>query len=320
MPSNPQALLPMLPSVADAAFDSADHIYDLKWGGVRVLAFIERARLRLVAQSGRDITAWFPELASLVGQVDADEAVIDGEIVALGDDGEPDLALLGDRLATGGAAPGNAPYLLQAYDLLRINGRSLLEEPLTRRREKLARTLRQAGPAILQEYVERDGLAYFEAAAAKRLPGLVAKEKTSLYYPGRRTAAWQEIRVYESGWFVVGGYALGAGKEAPVAALLLGEPVRGERLRYIGQLPGDFGRPVEEALARLTAAACPFVSTPNLARLAYWSRPELVCEVKYAQREPDGRLRFPAFVVLRPDLSPRDCVTQDPTAARAPAR
>lgn len=306
MPSPSDNLRPMLAARADEPFDSDDHLFELKWAGIRALAYVEQARLTLISQSGRDITAWFPELAGMAGQVRDGSVVLDGEIVALGDDGEPDLRLIAARLA-GGDPEDGVVCLYQACDLLYANGASLMDLPLLQRKESLARVLANAGPAVAVEYVSRDGIALFEAAAERRLPGTVAKASRSLYSPGVRSGDWLEVPVYESGWFVVGGYALGVGKEAKIASLLIGDPAMAGRLRYVGQvqstLPADVLEPV---LAGLTADVNPFLSTPNLLRLVYWTRPELVCETKFARREPDGRLRFPLLVTLRPDLSVSD--------------
>ena len=124
--------------------------------------------------------------------------------------------------------------------------------------------------------------------------------------------------MYKEGCFVVGGYALGVGREEPVAALMLGEPAASGRLRFAGLVQGGVpGRLMEAVLAPFTSPACPFVTAPGLARLVYWLRPELVCQVKFARREADGRLRFPLFVTMRPDLAPAD-LTAPARETRAP--
>jgi ATP-dependent DNA ligase len=306
----------MLPERAAEPFDSPNHLFELKWGGIRALAFVEGARLRLLSQAGRDITVWFPELAPMVGQLAVANAVLDGEIVALEEGGDPDMTLLRGRLAKAGGhgrAPGvptaqEKRCVYQAYDLLHLNGRPLLEQPLRQRKQALKEAIRSEGPAVFCDYVEREGSAFYQVVAQRRLAGVVAKDKGSLYHPGRRTSAWQEMAVYELGWFVIGGYALGVGRGRPIAALLLGEPAPGGGLRYAGQLSGEVGGgETEPALARLHDSRCPFLAPPPVGSLVYWLGPELVCEVKFAQRESDGRLRFPVFVALRPDLSPASC-------------
>lgn len=306
MPSLPRDLSPMLPLRSDGPFDSRDHVFELKWAGIRSLARIEGARLSLVSQSGRDVTAWFPELAAITSQMKSRGTALDGEIVALGPDGLPDLRLISARLSGGPVEDGNI-CIFQAYDLLYAGGKRLLDRPLIERKEALAKALSRPGPALAVDFVPDEGLALFEAAADRKLPGIIAKRKQSPYRSGSRSADWLEVPVYESGWFVVGGYALGVGRGAPIAGLLLGEPVLRGRLRYAGLVQGGIaGRLIEPALSSLTADACPFLSMPSVMRLVYWLRPELVCEVKFARREPDGRLRFPVFVTLRPDLSAGD--------------
>ncbi|HXH21241.1 MAG TPA: DNA ligase [Dehalococcoidia bacterium] len=307
MPSLPRDLAPMLPARGEEPFDSEQHIFEVRWGGIRALAFIEQARLTLLSQSGRDITAWFPELAPIAGQVRRDGAVLDGEIVPLGADGEPDLALLSARLAGAPPEDGSAFCLYQAYDLLYSGGLPLMARPLLQRKEALAGVLSGPGPAVAVDYVHDEGVALFEAAAERRLPGVVAKAKASTYKPGERSRDWIEVPLYESGWFVIGGYVLGIGKEDPVAGLLLGEPALPGRLRHVATVQGGIpGSLLERALSALTTETSPFLAVPPLMRLVYWLRPELVCEVRYARREADGRLRFPVFVTMRPDLTPKD--------------
>jgi bifunctional non-homologous end joining protein LigD len=305
MPSLPD-LRPMLASRADEAFDSRDHIFELKWAGIRALAFVEGARLRLLSQSGREITAWFPELTGIVAQVKGDGVMLDGEIVALGPEGEPDLGLLAGRLA-GGAADDGAICVFQAYDLLYKSGASFMDRTLLERKDALAILLRDSGPAVLTDYVPDDGLDLFEAASGRRLPGIVAKAKASRYHPGRVSNEWTEVPAYETGAFVIGGYTLGVGKEEPVAGLLLGEPAAPQRLRFVAHVQGNIGGAVPEAaLSPFATPACPFASAPELPRLVYWLKPEVVAQVKYARREPNGRLRFPVVVSLRPDLAAKD--------------
>ncbi len=304
----PRSLLPRLPAVAEEAFDSPDHLFELRWGGIRALAFVEPGRLTLRSQSGRDITAWFPELAALPKQVRRPPAVLDGEIVALDGDGLPRLSLLADRLARPPASGGPVACVFQAYDVLNASDLSLLDRPLISRKERLQRLLGGPGPAMIAEYIESDGVAYFEAVASRRLPGMVAKRKDSRYRAGQRSADWQEVRVYESGWFVVGGYTVGLGNEGPLASLLLGVPTTGGRLRYVGQVRTTEQASLEETLSVLGGEDCPFSQPPPVARLVYWLRPELVCEANYARIERDGRLRFPVLISMRPDLSADACV------------
>jgi len=215
---------------------------------------------------------------------------------------------------------GNLSLVYQAFDLLAKGGRTVIDQPLERRRAELRGVLRASGPAVASDWVDTDGIACFEAVAERRLPGVVAKEKASLYLPGQRSVAWREVRVYESGWFVVGGYAVGMGKEGPVGGLLLGEPDLGGRARlsYAGLVQsGSPAGELEAVLSAVSSPACPFVSAPAVARLVYWLRPELVAEVRYGGRDGEGRLRFPVFVTLRPDIGPADCLPAKEDAARA---
>ncbi len=305
--SPPPDLAPMLPTPALQPFDSEEHIFELRWGGIRALAYVEGGEFGLRSLAGRDIAAWFPELAVAGGQVNAREAVLDGEVVATAEDGRPDLGLLSERLAgaPGVVIPGLA---FHAYDLLYRNDNSLMRRPLMERKQALARLVRTGGPLVVTDYVEEDGVAFFEAASQRRLSGVVGKARHSPYQPGRTSRDWLEMRVYESGWFVVGGYTIGRGREGPVATLLLGEPISGRLLRYAGQVQApEAGQRIEPALSPFSAPGSPFLRAPETQRLVYWLRPEVVCEVNFAGRGADGVPRFPVLVTLRPDLSAAQC-------------
>jgi bifunctional non-homologous end joining protein LigD len=317
MPALPTDLRPMLAERAPEPFDSPSHAFGVRWACIRALAYVERARLRLVSQSGIDVSALFPELAGIAAQVRGDGVVLDGEVVALDDSGLPDLATISQRLA-GGPADGGGQCIYQANDLLFASGLSLMAQPFSERRQALAKVLDRQGPAIVAEYVDGEGLALFEAAVERRLPGIVARDKAAPYLAGHRTRAFLEVPVYEVDDFVIGGYVLGLGREEPVAGLLLGEPAATGRLRYVGLVAGNLpDRLLEPLLAPLTTDICPFLNLPALARLVYWLRPEMVCQARYARRESDGSLRFPVFVAMRPDLRAGD-LAATAGARRAP--
>jgi bifunctional non-homologous end joining protein LigD len=195
-----------------------------------------------------------------------------------------------------------------------------MERQLVQRKESLSRLLARSGPAVLSDVVEEDGSALFEVAAERRLPGIVARSKSSRYHPGRTSNEWLEMPVFELENLVVGGYVLGLGKEEAVAGLLLGDIGPGNKLRFAGLVQGNIGAVPEAALAAFTTPACPFVSAPTLPRLVYWLKPEVVCQVKFARREADGRLRFPVFVTLRPDLAVSTLASAANRRHTAPAR
>ena len=305
----------MLPTLIEAPFDSPDHIYEVKWGGVRAIATVEAGDVRLHGSNLRDLTPLYPELRALAGCLRAEQAVVDGEILAWGAENLPSFELLRSRLLRPDAPVSpqrRSPIIYQVFDLLELDGRSLLQRPLFERRNLLHERLTPHRVVQVADFVKEDGTAFFDAVASYGLEGIVAKDKYGEYLPGQRSSAWKEIRATQADDFVVGGYSFGGGRRKdPIASLLLGA-YRGKRLEFVGQVSvGCSDREARQLLELLTplhAPACPFGEPPEVARLFYWCRPELACHVRYSQWTPDGKLRFPVFVAPRPDVPPEECV------------
>jgi bifunctional non-homologous end joining protein LigD len=255
--------------------------------------------------------------------------VIDGEIVCLDSDGKPDFSRLRHRLGTDDetearrAAEGY-PVTMQAFDLAYRERQLMTGWPLRRRKEMLRGLVRPDSATIaVPDYVSRDGIAFFEAAREHRLEGIVAKEAESRYLPGQRSRAWLTVRVQQKRDYIVGGFTYGGrwnprgGRPArdAVGSLLLGLLRDDGRLDYAGEVTGGFQDEMDELVPRLddaTTALCPFAEEPGPGRLVFWCRPEVVCAVTYAGTGPDGRLRFPVFKALRPDVPPESCRTREP--------
>jgi bifunctional non-homologous end joining protein LigD len=328
-------LRPMLPVRIDEPFDSDDHLFELKWGGVRALAFVEGPRLTLVGANGRDITEWYPELQSLPRQVRGRTAVLDGEIVALGKEGYPNFELLRERIQAFGIAPplerrdldlaGGLSY--QAYDVLIAGGRSMLDRPLWHRKNILQNLVSPSAVAQATDFIEAEGVAFYEAAREHKLEGIVAKHKESEYLPGERSNDWQELRIVEAGDFVIGGYSFGGplrpgqgtprrqSKRQPFSELLIGAYDGQGNLHHVGNVSGPFtlgeAGLILQFMTDQHTPECPFVSPPELPRFIHWCQPELVCRVRFSEWTPAGMLRFPYFIALRPDLLPADCLLDD---------
>ncbi len=289
--------------------------YELKWDGVRALAVLAGDRVRLYARSGAEITAAYPELGSLA-EVAAD-AVLDGEIVVLDAASRPSFAALAERMhvrdrarATSLAAATPVTYMI--FDLLELDGRDLTGMPYRQRRQVLEQLV-PGGARWLVPPSFTDGPATMAAATEHTLEGVVAKRLDSPYRPGARSNDWIKVKRDLTGDFVVGGWRPGARR---LGALLVGSPVPGG-LAFRGRVGGGISAAAESALlaalAPLAADVSPFVEplAREDARGATWVRPELVVEVRYGQRTPDGRLRFPRFVRTRPDKTPEECVEQE---------
>jgi bifunctional non-homologous end joining protein LigD len=245
-------------------------------------------------------------------------------------DGKPSFAQLQYRLGFNNslapaARAAKVGVSFQAFDLLYLDDRTLLREPLELRKELLSQHFSSGDFAQPCEFIYDHGCAFMEAVEEQGLEGMVAKELTSRYLPGKRSSAWQKIKVLRSAEFVIGGYTFGAGyREQSFGALLLGAYRRDGTLQFVGQVGGGFSDPLLEQIGALLAdrhvADSPFVDPPQIDRFSFWCRPDLVCKVRYAELTDQGRLRFPIFESLRDDVDPRDCTVESlgPSPANPP--
>jgi ATP-dependent DNA ligase len=193
----PRSLRPMLAKPADAAFDSDEHMFEPRWGGRRVLAFIEpdgsagHPRLRLIDDEGRDLAPALPELASLPDLVDDLPAILDGEVVIPDKVGRMDEDALVARLANGERTDSTPVYL--AFDLLWAGGRPIIAQPLLRRRDRMARVIHPSSELVILPGVVRDGVDLYFAVTQQGLRGVMARHLRSPYLPGRRSELWRWI-------------------------------------------------------------------------------------------------------------------------------
>jgi len=279
---------------------------------VRAIAFVEAGEVRVENRRLDDVRAQFPQFADVSRGVKAKSAVLDGEIVALDGEGRSSLPLLEERLRG-----KRGPLTYQVFDILYLEGASLMHQPLARRKTTLHQVVSASDFLQACDFVDGDGIAFFEAAAEHGLEGIVAKEKASPYHPGKRSPAWQTIKAFCADDFVIGGYAFGGGRKAePMAALLVGQ-YENEQLVHVGDVSGPFPEETSRLLLALLqplhTSECEFAEPPSLARFIYWCRPELVCRIRYSEWTRQGKLRFPLFVALRPDVPPRECLLEPPS-------
>lgn len=314
---HPRSLPPMLATLIEHPFDSAHHLFEVKWDGVRTLAFIEGGKVRLQARSLNDTTHQFPELSAIAAQLRGRRAVLDGEVVCFTSEGKPSFNRLQNRL---NVREGIKPALLadtypvnyQAFDILYLDDEELLRRPLIERKQVLSESFRSGDFAQVSDYILERGIDYYHAIAAMGLEGMLAKEITSPYLPGKRTRAWLKLKVSRSADFVVGGYTFGMGhRQQSFGALLLGLYDDDGDLRWVGQVGGGFTDKTLAALMPLLEAhhtrEAPFANPPKVDKFSYWCEPVIVCKVRYAELTEGGKLRFPIFEELRPDVPPKDC-------------
>jgi bifunctional non-homologous end joining protein LigD len=195
LPNLPATLRPMLPRPLPEPFDSTAHLFEPSWGGLRALAFVGPAEaagtgdVRVVDGDGRELAAALPELAGLAVRVDARSAVLDGELVVVDAAGRADEAELTRRLR----GERGRPVAFLAFDLLHLDGRSLLSAPLDRRREALRKVLRPGDEVVAVPAIAAEGRALYDAAAAQGIAGIMARQRSSPYLPGVRSRLWRFI-------------------------------------------------------------------------------------------------------------------------------
>ncbi|AQS71227.1 ATP-dependent DNA ligase [Streptomyces pactum] len=315
---------PMLatPGALPSAAQDARWAYETKQDGQRVVVYLPGdGSVLLRARSGHDITAAYPELAPLGTALGSTAAVLDGEVLALDEEGRADFQLLQSRMGLA-HAPGRAahraarvPVHLVLFDALHLAGRSLLRLPYTRRRERLT-GLGLGGPSwSTPAALVGHGEQALRATREHGLEGLVCKRLDSVYEPGVRSRAWIKIRNMRSEDVVVGGWLSGKGRLTGLpGAVLVGQRAAG-RLRYVGGVGTGWSAAERTELAALLRAAasdvCPFDPVPPVPG-ARWAVPRLVGEVRYSTRTREGMLRQPSWLRLRPDLAPEESAADIP--------
>ncbi len=298
---------PMLPKSAKAPPTGDGYLSEIKWDGIRGLISLDKGELRIRSRSQRDLTYAFPELRRPEKSFRATGAVFDGEIVCLDEEGRPILATVLRRIQLSREdaierARKRHPAVCYLFDCLFLNGRQITLEPLEMRRAWLKDVILPGSPYRMSESLE-DGSALFAAATRMGLEGIVAKERGSLYYPGRRSSVWQKIKVRQTTACTIIGYTKGEGDRASTfGSLHLGQH-EGKKFQYVGRVGTGFGKHLQsigKALHALDRVDSP-VSTkrPDDARTV-WVEPKLVCDIQHASWTKNKTLREPVFVRLHP--------------------
>jgi bifunctional non-homologous end joining protein LigD len=316
--TKPTFIPPMLATLVAAPFDDPGWLFEVKWDGFRAEAVVDDGRVQLFTRGGLDAAqSYFGPFLDPPTWLQAHDAVVDGEVIALDDRGEPDFALLQARIKGRGLATEPNPFVYEVFDLLHLDGRSLLDEPLEERRRLLASIVRADPRVRLSEHIEADGLVFFEAARARGLEGIMAKDRRSPYLPGKRSPSWQKVKIRPEQELVVGGWAPGTGRAVDLGALLVGVYEDGG-LRYAGKIGAGFtndGRAdLLAAVARLASEASPFVApVPKAAtKDARWLRPELVIRAEFAGWTGDGLVRQASYKGIELEKDPRKVIRERP--------
>ena len=330
----PDHVVPMLARIgADPPPDEERWSFEVKWDGVRAIAYAKPGRLRLESRNLNEITAAYPEVRGLLGDLGMREAVLDGEIVAFDEAGRPSFERLQRRMHVASDAvirrrTADTPVVYAIFDLLYLDGHSLMALPYTERRAALE-ALELSGPAWRVPGAHAGAGARLLAATREQgLEGVVAKRLDSRYEPGRRTGAWIKVKNTRRQELVIAGWLPGEGRRSDrIGALLVGY-FDGHELRYAGRVGTGFTDQtldqLSDRLAPLRRERSPFTAAPRLPRNAVFVGPEVVAEIEFIEWTQDGVLRAPSFKGLRDDVDAREVVLEPgapgtpTTAAGAP--
>ncbi len=315
----PRLIRPMLATLTrELPGDQDRYGWELKWDGVRAVAYLHDGQVRLLSRNDKDMTASYPELHALAGLTDT-PVVLDGEIVAVRG-GRPDFGALQTRMHVRqppAALVTAVPVSYYVFDLLHHEDRSLLGEPYTARREQLAALALDTEPVRTPPWFAGHAADVLAASAEGGLEGVVGKPLTSRYYPGRRRE-WIKVKNVRHQEVVIAGWQPGAGSRAGlIGSLLVGVPDASGRLRYAGHVGTGFSqhmlRDLAQRLAPLHRPTSPFdiPVPPRYVRGARWAQPRLVGEVAFTEWTGDGTMRHPSWRGLRPDKHPGDVRRED---------
>jgi bifunctional non-homologous end joining protein LigD len=314
---------PMKAKLVENPPATGDWIYELKFDGIRLIAVKVSGKVSLLSRNQNDLSARFPEIAEAIRSLPGGECVIDGEVVALDEKGRSSFQLLQAREMEG----RKSPIYFYAFDLLQLDGKSLVGLPLEARKDVLEKLSADADdPIRYSGAIGGDAKRLLEEVKRRGLEGIIGKQRDSVYEPGRRSGAWIKLKCVDEQEFVIGGYTPPQGARKHFGAILVGY-YENKKLVFAGKVGTGF---TAKSLAFLykkfrgeERADCPFVDlpskqngqwiqgiTPSMMRKMHWVNPVFVCEIKFAEWTRDGKLRAPVFLGLREDKKPSEVMRE----------
>jgi bifunctional non-homologous end joining protein LigD len=300
-----------------------DWIYEIKHDGFRALAIKNGSDLQLLSRNQKELGGKFPEVARAVGKIKAKDFIIDGEIVAVEDTGKSSFQLL-QAYDLGEARP---PILFYAFDLVRLNGKDYLREPLTVRKAALEKLLEKSPDCVrYSASLEGDVQNLLEQSRKLGLEGLIGKRKDSFYEVGQRTGSWIKLKITLEQEFVIGGFTNPQGSRKFFGALLVGFYDK-DKCLFGGKVGTGFNesslRALYRELDKIRIPNCPFVNLPEKKgdrwspgltasemRKCHWVEPKLVAQIRYTEWTRDNKLRHPVYLGLRHDKSAKEVVKE----------
>lgn len=315
----PKDIKPMLATLVNEPFDDPGWTYEVKWDGYRALAYIENGKIELSSRNNKSFTEKYYSLAEAFSQLNIN-AVLDGEILVIKENGKADFGALQNWRSE---ADGHLVYY--AFDILWHDGKNLMEVPLSERQAVLHRVLPKDNDSIRQSTVfTSNGLEFYKAAEKMGLEGIMAKKADSTYIPDNRSKNWLKIKVNQRQEVVIAGYTRNEGSNKLFSSLLLGVYENG-KLDYVGKVGTGFTQKLQKEMMEMFRPLVvnksafgyePDINKPSRFRpnppkaVATWLKPELVCEVSFAEVTSDGVFRHPSFEGMRTDKKAKDVVRE----------
>jgi len=288
----------MLAKETANAFDDKDWLFEIKWDGYRAISEIKDGNVLLYSRNGNSFIKDYPLVARELKKIKHD-AILDGEIVILNEEGKSDFQKLQHYEDN-----TQYPICYYVFDLLSLNGNSTYELPLIERKELLKKLLPKNAVIKYSDHIIAKGKDFFEAAKKNDLEGIMAKKAESLYHPGARTGNWLKIKYHKSQEVIIAGFTQPTGSRKYFGALVLAIP-DGDSLKYVGHTGSGFTdinlKETYEMLKPLIQKKSPFDEVVKTNAPATWVKPILVAEIKFTEWTTDNKMRHPIFLRLRED-------------------
>ncbi|MDQ6904295.1 MAG: DNA ligase D, partial [Bacteroidota bacterium] len=316
--SMPNDVKPMLATLVDKPFDEQGWIYEVKWDGYRALAYVANGTVEMKSRNNKSFDEKFYSIHDILKHWKIN-AVVDGEIIVANDKG---ISNFGNLQSWRSEADGELIFYL--FDILWLEGYNLTQLPLTRRKEILQEIFPSINNLRLSESFDAGATEFFEVAKKINLEGIIAKKSDSKYFPGERSKEWLKIKTGKRQEVVIGGYTNNEGSNKLFSSLLVGVYTNG-KLEYTGKIGTGFSQKLQKEMMEqfkpLIMQECPFTFIPDInkpsrfrpnppAAKATWLKPELICEVSYAEMTSDGVMRHPSFEGMREDKSSKEVVQE----------
>jgi bifunctional non-homologous end joining protein LigD len=321
--AKPRFVEPMKAKLVEKPPATGAWIYELKFDGIRLIAVKNDEKVALLSRNKNELAGRFPEIVEAVKNLPARECVLDGEVVALDEGGRSSFQLLQAREMEG----RESPICFYAFDLLQLEGKSLIGLPLEMRKNVLEKLCAAAGdPIRYSGAIGSEPKRLLEEVKSRGLEGIIGKQRNSVYEPGRRSGAWIKLKCVSEQEFVVGGFTPPQGARKHFGAVLVGY-YENKKLVFAGKVGTGFTTKSLSILYKKFRAEeradCPFVDlpskqngewvqgiTPSMMKKMHWLNPKFVAEIKFAEWTRDGKLRAPVFLGLREDKKPTDVVRE----------